>query len=106
MRWAGVMREAFNRFWGSLGVRHKLLFGYSLLFLAVALLGSALVYVLVRDTVRRNIENELATSVESIVMMVRASADVSVASTPAEGLRRAAHGCVTRRRAAAASRSR
>ena len=72
------MRRALSRFWRGLRIRNKLLLGYSVLFLGITLLSSSVVYYLVRDSVRRSIEQELETSVESILMMVRTSADLSV----------------------------
>ncbi len=62
----------------SLRIRHKLLLGYAALFMCMILLGAAVLYTVVRQTVTERIEAELSTTTSMVLEMVRTAAGVSV----------------------------
>ena len=61
-----------------LRIRHKLLAGYSVVFILCLALGSMVVYSVVRHTLERNIESELQNTTTTILNMVRTSAATSI----------------------------
>ncbi|MGD8266683.1 MAG: cache domain-containing protein, partial [Desulfobacterales bacterium] len=61
-----------------LRIRHKLLAGYSVVFILCLALGSMVVYSVVRHTLKHNIESELQNTTTTILNMVRTSADTSI----------------------------
>ena len=61
-----------------LRIRHKLLAGYSVVFVLCLALGSMVVYSVVRHTLKHNIESELQNTTTTILNMVRTSADTSI----------------------------
>jgi PAS domain S-box-containing protein len=62
----------------SLRIRYKLLISYALVFTLSISLGSALIYLLVRDTIKANIESELNNNTNAILNLVQTSAAVSI----------------------------
>ncbi len=61
-----------------LRIRHKLLAGYTLVFVLCLALGSMVVYTVVRRTLEQNIESELQNTTTTILNMVRTSAATSI----------------------------
>ncbi len=61
-----------------LKIRHKLLFGYSAIFIFSFILASTTIYHFVRQTIQANIESELQNSTTAILNMVRNAAKVSI----------------------------
>jgi len=61
-----------------LRIQHKLLAGYSAVFILCIILGSMVVYSVVRETLESNIESELKNTTTSILNMVRTSAATSI----------------------------
>ena len=61
-----------------LKIRHKLLFGYSTIFIFSFILASTTIYHFVRQTIQANIESELQNSTTAILNMVRNAAKVSI----------------------------
>ncbi len=61
-----------------LRIQHKLLAGYSAVFILCIILGSMVVYSVVRQTLESNIESELKNTTTSILNMVRTSAATSI----------------------------
>jgi sensor histidine kinase regulating citrate/malate metabolism len=61
-----------------LRIQHKLLAGYSAVFILCIILGSMVVYSVVRETLESNIESELKNTSTSILNMVRTSAATSI----------------------------
>jgi signal transduction histidine kinase len=59
-------------------IRHKLLFSYALLYILSLSSGFATVYVIVRDTIERNIESELHNTTTAIYNLVQTSATASI----------------------------
>lgn len=59
-------------------IRHKLLFYYTLLFALSLLVGFATVYVIIRDSLQKNIENELQNTTTAIYNLVQTAATVSI----------------------------
>ncbi|MDJ0810284.1 MAG: histidine kinase, partial [Desulfobacterales bacterium] len=66
------------RHFRNLRIRHKLLAGYTLVFVLCLALGSMVVYTVVRRTLEQNIESELKNTTTTILNMVRTSADTSI----------------------------
>jgi len=61
-----------------LPIRYKLLLSYSAVIILAVMLGSTVIYSLVRQTIEANIESELSNSTETILNMVRTSVTVSI----------------------------
>lgn len=59
-------------------IRHKLLFYYALLYTLSLSIGFATVYVIIRDTIEKNLESELQNTTTSIYNLVQNSATVSI----------------------------
>lgn len=59
-------------------IRYKLLISYAFVFTLSISLGSALIYLLVRDTIKANIESELNNNTNAILNLVQTSAAVSI----------------------------
>ncbi len=59
-------------------IRHKLLLYYTLLFALSLLVGFATVYFIIRDSLQKNIENELQNTTTAIYNLVQTSATVSI----------------------------
>ncbi|MGD8836322.1 MAG: cache domain-containing protein [Desulfobacteraceae bacterium] len=59
-------------------IRYKLLIGYSIVFILSISMGSAFIYLLVRDTIKKNIESELNNTTNAILNMVQTSAAISI----------------------------
>ncbi len=66
------------RHFRNLRIRHKLLAGYTLVFVLCLALGSMVVYTVVRRTLEQNIESELKNTTTTILNMVRTSAATSI----------------------------
>jgi PAS domain S-box-containing protein len=63
---------------GNLKIRHKLLLGYSAIFIFSSILASTTIYHFVRQAIEANIESELQNSTTAILNMVRNAANVSI----------------------------
>jgi PAS domain S-box-containing protein len=61
-----------------LRIRHKLLISYSIVFILSISLGSAFIYLFVREDIKKTIESELNNSTKAILNLVRTSAAVSI----------------------------
>ena len=61
-----------------LKIRHKLLLGYSAVFILSSILASTTIYHFVRRTIEANIESELQNTTTTILNMVRNAANVSI----------------------------
>ena len=61
-----------------LKIQHKLLLSYTALLLVVALLGSGIIYAVVRHVIRKDIEAQLQVTTAAIVEMVHSSAQSAV----------------------------
>ncbi len=61
-----------------LKIRHKLLLGYSAIFILSSILASTTIYHFVRRVIEANIESELQNSTTAILNMVRNAANVSI----------------------------
>ena len=61
-----------------LRIQHKLLAGYSAVFILCIVMGSLVVYSVVRQTLETNIESELKNTTTTILNMVRTSAATSI----------------------------
>lgn len=75
------MQQYRQRLWarfGNLRIQYKLLLGYSAILVTMALLGNGVVFMLVRNMVRSNIETQLASTTSTIGKLVQASAQLSV----------------------------
>jgi PAS domain S-box-containing protein len=59
-------------------IRHKLLFYYTLLFALSLSVGFATIYVIVRDSLQKNIESELQNTTTAVYNLVQTSATVSI----------------------------
>ncbi len=59
-------------------IRHKLLISYSIVFILSISMGSAFIYLFVRENIKKNTENELNDTTRSILNLVRTSAAVSI----------------------------
>jgi PAS domain S-box-containing protein len=59
-------------------IRHKLLLSYALLYTLSLSIGFATVYIIVRDSIERNIESELHNTTTAIYNLVRTSATASI----------------------------
>lgn len=59
-------------------IRHKLLLGYSTIFIFSSILASTTIYHFVRKAIEANIESELQNSTTAILNMVRNAANVSI----------------------------
>lgn len=59
-------------------IRHKLLISYSIVFILSISLGSTFIYLLVRNTIKRNIQSELNNATNAILNTVSTSAAVSI----------------------------
>jgi PAS domain S-box-containing protein len=68
----------FYQFFRDLRIQHKLLAGYSAVFILCITLGSLVVYSVVRQTLEANIESELQNTTTTILNMVRTSATTSI----------------------------
>jgi PAS domain S-box-containing protein len=65
-------------FFRNLRIRSKLLGGYTLIFILVAILCNGVIYYTVRSTIEANIESELTNSTAMIFNMVRTAAGTSI----------------------------
>jgi len=61
-----------------LRIRYKLLVSYSIVFILSITMGSAFIYLLVRENIKRNIESELNNTTNAILNLVQTSAAVSI----------------------------
>jgi PAS domain S-box-containing protein len=61
-----------------LRIRYKLLISYSAVFVLTLTVGSGIIFSFVKRTIQANIESELANTTQTILNMVRTSADVSI----------------------------
>ncbi len=68
----------FFKFIEDLKIRHKLLLGYSAIFILSSILASTTIYHFVRKAIEANIESELQNSTTAILNMVRNAANVSI----------------------------
>lgn len=59
-------------------IRHKLLFYYTLLFALSLSVGFATIYVIIRDSLQKNIESELQNTTTAVYNLVQTSATVSI----------------------------
>lgn len=59
-------------------IRHKLLFYYTLLYALSLTVGFATVYVIIRDSLQKNIESELQNTTTAVYNLVQTSATVSI----------------------------
>lgn len=59
-------------------IRYKLLISYSIVFILSISMGSAFIYLLVRENIKKNIESELNNTTNAILNMVQTSAAVSI----------------------------
>ncbi|HBG17719.1 MAG TPA: histidine kinase [Desulfobulbaceae bacterium] len=59
-------------------IRHKLLFYYTLLYAISLTVGFATVYVIIRDSLQKNIESELQNTTTAVYNLVQTSATVSI----------------------------
>ena len=66
------------RRFSDLKIRHKLLVGYSAIFILSSILASTTIYHFVRRTIEANIESELQNTTTTILNMVRNAANVSI----------------------------
>ncbi len=66
------------RFFRNLRIRYKLLLSYSAVYILAIILGSAIIYPLVRTMIEDNIEHVLKNSTSSILAMVKTSVEVSI----------------------------
>jgi two-component system, NtrC family, sensor kinase len=66
------------RKFADLKIRHKLLVGYSAIFMLSSILASTTIYHFVRRTIEANIESELQNTTTTILNMVRNAANVSI----------------------------
>lgn len=62
----------------TLSIRYKLLYGYGLAFILTIILGNAMLYLFIRNTIETNIELELRNTTESIRNMVETATDASI----------------------------
>ncbi len=67
----------FDKF-SNLRIRYKLIFSYCLCFILIFLIGSSLIFIQVRSTIRENLEAELDNKTSAIVRLVKASAALSI----------------------------
>ena len=68
----------FFKLFEDLKIRHKLLLGYSAIFILSSILASTTIYHFVRRVIESNIESELQQSTNAILDMVRNAAYVSI----------------------------
>ncbi|BBD06819.1 cache domain-containing protein [Desulfovibrio ferrophilus] len=61
-----------------MNIRTKIFAGFFLIFAGTILAGGLVLYIMVKDTLQRNIENELSNSSATLLELVRNSVDVSV----------------------------
>jgi len=61
-----------------LRIRYKLLISYSAVFILSLTVGSAIIFSFVKEAIKANIESELTNTTQTILNMVRTSADVSI----------------------------
>ncbi|MEE4272502.1 MAG: cache domain-containing protein [Thermoanaerobaculales bacterium] len=73
-----VPKQSDRKWLGRLKIRHRLLLSYSALWLLVALISSAAVYFIVRQTLLSDIEKHMETTTDAIVELVRSSAQAAV----------------------------
>ena len=66
------------RRFADLKIRHKLLLGYSAVFILSSILASTTIYLFVRRTIEANIESELQNTTTTILNMVHNAANVSI----------------------------
>lgn len=59
-------------------IRHKLLFYYTLLYTLSLLIAFATIYIIIRDSLKKNIESELQNTTTAIYNLVQTSATVSI----------------------------
>lgn len=59
-------------------IRYKLLISYSIVFILSISMGSAFIYLLVRENIKKNIESELNNTTNAILNLVQTSAAVSI----------------------------
>lgn len=67
-----------NTFFRRLSIHYRLLLSYSLTFIFISVLGSLVIYSLVRNTLENNIEAELKNSTHAILGMVKTAIDSSI----------------------------
>jgi len=66
------------RFFSNLGIRFKILAGYTSIFIAASLIGGAIIYFQVKPTITENIQNELNNTTGVVLNMVKTAANVSI----------------------------
>jgi len=71
---ANIILKPFRK----LSIRSKLLYGYGLVFILAIVMGHALVYLFIKNTIEADIERELRNTTESILNMVETAIDVSI----------------------------
>lgn len=62
----------------NLPIRYKMLFSYSTVFMLIIMISSSVIYSIVRDTIKANIESELKNTSAAILNMVQISASVAI----------------------------
>ena len=62
----------------NLPIRYKMLLSYSTVFILSITISSAVIYSIVRDTIKANIESELKNTSAAILNMVQISASVAI----------------------------
>lgn len=72
------MAKGLTGFFRKLPIRYKLILGYSSVFVFTLLLGSLVLYSLMRSTIEANTESELTNSTATILGMVRTAANGSI----------------------------
>jgi PAS domain S-box-containing protein len=75
---AGMGKMKEDDMFRNLPIRYKLLISYAFVFTLSISLGSALIYLLVRDTIKTNIESELSNNTNAILNLVETAAAVSI----------------------------
>ena len=66
------------RFFKSLGIRVKIITGYTSMFVLTSILGGMIIYFQVKNTITQNIQDELNNSTSAVLNMVKTAANVSV----------------------------
>jgi len=72
------MAHGVHHFFRRLSIRSKLLYGYALAFILAIVIGNALLYLMIRNTIETDIELELRNTTESILNMVETATDVAI----------------------------
>jgi PAS domain S-box-containing protein len=66
------------RFFKSLGIRVKIITGYTSMFVLTSILGGMIIYFQVKNTLTQNIQDELNNSTSAVLNMVKTAANVSI----------------------------